>query len=105
MSSIWDFSTLCYNTQMPKRRIVIILGVLIALMPILGFPNRWESVFQVIVGLSVVLVSVWSTIDKRLTLKAKAHKRHTRKVQEALEIEPLNQTESDTETFTTKEHS
>jgi len=60
---------------MPKNRIIIVLGSLIALLPILGFPRIWESFFQIATGLSIVLLSVWTTIDKRLTLKAKAHKR------------------------------
>jgi hypothetical protein len=64
-----------YNTQMPKSRIIIIFGVLIALLPVLGFPRLWESIFQVAAGLSVVLLSVWASIDKRLTLKAKAQRR------------------------------
>ena len=50
-----------------------------ALLPLLGFPRAWESFFQVVVGLSIVLISIWSSIDKRLTLKAKAQKRQLRK--------------------------
>ena len=60
---------------MPKTKIIIVLGALIALLPILGFPRLWESFFQVVVGLSIILLSIWASIDKRLTLKAKAHKR------------------------------
>jgi len=69
---------------MPKNRIIVALGVVIALLPVLGFPRLWESFFQVATGLSIVLLSIWSNIDKRLTLKAKAHKRqiHKRKVAE-----------------------
>lgn len=51
------------------------MGVLVALLPVLGFPRAWESFFQVATGLSIVLLSVWASIDKRLSLKAKAHKR------------------------------
>ncbi len=65
---------------MPKNRIIIILGVLIALLPLLGFPRSWEAFFQIAAGLSIVLFSVWSTIDKRLTLKAKAQMRQARKI-------------------------
>ena len=52
------------------------LGSIIALLPILGFPRLWESFFQIATGLSIALLSVWTTIDKRLTLKAKAQRRH-----------------------------
>jgi hypothetical protein len=73
-----------YNIFMPKSRIILIVGVLIALLPILGFPRVWESIFQVAAGLSIVLLSVWANIDKRLTLKAKAQRRqfHRRKEDE-----------------------
>lgn len=64
---------------MPKGRIILVIGVLIALLPILGFPRSWESFFQVFSGLSIVLLSVWSTIDRKLSLKAKAQMRQVRK--------------------------
>ena len=64
---------------MPKSRIIVTLGVLIALMPLLGFPRAWESFFQVLAGLSIALLSVWANIDKRLMLKAKAQKRQAHK--------------------------
>ena len=56
------------------------LGVLIALLPVLGFPRAWESFFQVLAGLAIVLLSVWSTIDKKIMLKHKAQVRQARKV-------------------------
>ena len=64
---------------MPKNRIILVLGVVIALLPVLGFPRAWESFFQILTGLSIVLLSVWSTIDKKLMLKAKAQMRQVRK--------------------------
>jgi hypothetical protein len=64
---------------MPKNRIILVLGILIALLPVLGFPGPWEAFFQVLAGLSIVVLSVWSTIDKKLMLKAKARERMTRK--------------------------
>ena len=69
---------------MPKKRIIITLGLLVALLPIFGFPRLWESFFQVVAGLSIVLLLVWATIDKKLTLKAKAQRRqiHKRRIAE-----------------------
>lgn len=64
---------------MPKNRIIIVLGVLIALQPFLGFPRSWESFFQILIGFLIVLLSVWASIDKYLTLKAKAQKRQAQK--------------------------
>ncbi|MDO8728907.1 MAG: hypothetical protein Q7K26_03335 [bacterium] len=68
---------------MPKNRIIIIIGVLIALLPLLGFPRLWESIFQVVAGLSIILLLIWATIDKRLSLKAKAQRRQIHKHREA----------------------
>ncbi|OHA88737.1 MAG: hypothetical protein A3B03_03690 [Candidatus Zambryskibacteria bacterium RIFCSPLOWO2_01_FULL_42_41] len=77
---------------MPKNRIIIALGLLVALLPLLGFPRLWESFFQVATGFSIILLSVWSNIDKRLTLKAKAQKRQAHKKRVA-EIEAQKNTE------------
>src|SRR3989344_2792417 len=74
------------NKKMPKSKIIITLGVLIALLPILGFPRAWESFFQIATGASIVLLSVWATIDKHLAIKVKAQKRHFRKHQQ-VEVE------------------
>lgn len=80
---------------MPKNRIIVVLGALVALLPALGFPRGWEAFFQILAGLSIVLFSVWSTIDKKLTLKAKARERMTRKV-------PTSDAESSTDTKLTE---
>ena len=77
---------------MSKKRIIVTIGVLIALLPVLGFPRAWESFFQVLAGLSIVLFSVWATIDKRLTFKAKAQRRQAHKLREA-ELEASRQTD------------
>ena len=63
---------------MPKSRIILALGVLIALLPLLGFPRAWESFFQVFAGLSIAALSIWSTINKKLALKHKAELRRER---------------------------
>ena len=76
---------------MPKNRIIITLGLIIALLPLLGFPRLWESFFQVVAGLSIILLSIWTTIDKRLSLKAKAQKRQIHRRREA-EIEAQRET-------------
>lgn len=60
---------------MPKNRIIITLGAIVALLPIFGFPRLWESIFQVFAGLSIISLSVWATINKKLAQKAKARER------------------------------
>jgi hypothetical protein len=72
-------NTLAIIEQMAKSRIIIALGAVIALLPLLGFPHSAESFFQVVTGLAIVGVSVWTRIDKKLTLKAKARARQARR--------------------------
>lgn len=68
------------------------LGVLVALLPVLGFPHAWESFFQVAAGVSIVTLIMWASIDKRLSHKAKAQKRQAHKMREAeLGISPQNE--------------
>jgi predicted membrane metal-binding protein len=83
---------------MSKKGIIIMLGVLVALMPFLGFPHAWESLFQIVFGLAIVLLSVWSTIDKHLTLKAKAQKRQVHKRRQ-VEIVAQHENDESSSTF------
>lgn len=64
---------------MPKSKIILALGIFIALLPVLGFPQSWESFFEVASGLSIVLLSLLISIDRRLSLKARVQKRQARK--------------------------
>ncbi len=66
---------------MSRSRIIITIAILIALLPALGFPGAWESFFQFVGGLSIVGLSVWSTIDRKLSIKAKAQMRRSRHAQ------------------------
>ena len=50
-----------------------------ALLPLLGFPRSWESFFQIVAGLGIVLLSVWSTIDRKLKLQHKAQMRQIKR--------------------------
>lgn len=87
---------------MPKNKIIITLGAFIALLPILGFPTSWESFFEVIVGLAIILTSVWATIDKKLIQKAKAQKRQAQR--EAFEApETPSELQEPTDSFEVKD--
>ena len=55
------------------------IGAIVALLPLLGFPRAWEAFFQVLAGLSIITLSIWSGIDKKISLKAKAQMRHARR--------------------------
>jgi len=64
---------------MPKSRIILSLGIFVALLPVLGFPYAWESFFEVAAGLTIVLLSVLISVDRRLMYKAKAQKRQMKR--------------------------
>lgn len=72
---------------MPKSRVIPLIGFFIALLPVLGFPHSWELFFQVVGGLSIVLLSVLISIDKRLTRKAKAERRHRAMVERVEDVD------------------
>ena len=55
------------------------IGAVVALLPLLGFPRAWEAFFQVLAGFLIITLSVWSGIDKKISLKAKAQMRHARR--------------------------
>lgn len=76
----WGQPALVYNGPMHKGRMIVILGAVVALIPLSGLPGK--NVLEVIAGLSIIGVSVWSQIDKKLSLKAKAQMRQMRKVAE-----------------------
>ena len=73
---------------MSKSRIILVIAALIALLPFLGFPYAWEAVFQVLAGLTIIGVSEWARIDRKLALKAKARERATRKAVPATPVAP-----------------
>jgi len=42
---------------MRKERTLLIIGLLVAVMPFLGFPNSWRKVFFVILGFAIVYLA------------------------------------------------
>jgi len=64
---------------MPKNKIILAIGFFIALLPFMGFPSSWDSFFEFVGGFSIVLLSVLISVDKRLSLRDKMHKRQIRK--------------------------
>ena len=49
-----------------RNRILFGLGLLIVLLPFLGFPSSYESVFSIIFGLAVVFLAFLYARDKRM---------------------------------------
>ena len=42
---------------MSKELVIILLGILVALMPYLGFPGSWKSVFSIVIGIVIAGVA------------------------------------------------
>ncbi len=59
---------------MTKRKSIFIIGLLIFLLPAFGFPSFWESTFQVLSGLALMIAAMHSSIGRRLHLANKRHK-------------------------------
>ncbi|MFA6094586.1 MAG: hypothetical protein WC757_01735 [Candidatus Paceibacterota bacterium] len=54
---------------MTKNKAQFILGLLIAIMPALGFPNSWTYTFIVIMGLAVSIITLLSYWERRGVIK------------------------------------
>lgn len=48
---------------MSKHSTIIILGILLALMPFLGFPIFYKDIFFVVLGLSIAMLAYFSNIQ------------------------------------------
>lgn len=46
-----------YNTLMRKARILLFLGIWVAVLPYLGFPYSWKDTLFTISGLGLIYVS------------------------------------------------
>ncbi len=49
-----------------QNRILFLIGLLILLVPFLGFPSRYESFFLSVAGLSVIVLAFMYARNKRL---------------------------------------
>lgn len=52
----------------------MILGVLVALMPFLGFPSGWKNIFYIVFGLVIAALSFLLAIHKRSTRRPGSRK-------------------------------
>lgn len=42
---------------MSSRQIIIILGVLVILLPFLGFNSNWDKIINILIGLLIIILS------------------------------------------------
>jgi hypothetical protein len=58
MTIFWhNVSTLGYNHNMSSRQVIIILGILIGLLPFLGFNSTWDTVISVFTGMLIIILA------------------------------------------------
>ncbi len=55
-----------------KHRILFLIGILIVLIPVLGFPTTYENVFFTLAGLAVAFIAFRLAREKRLGSSAAA---------------------------------
>lgn len=54
---------------MSKNKIVFILGIVLIVLPFLGFPSAWKTFFMVVIGLFLVSLSFTTSLRKRTSGK------------------------------------
>ena len=55
----------CYTCCMTKSTLTLIIGILVAIMPYLGFPLAWKNIFYTIAGLVLVVMIINLSIARR----------------------------------------
>jgi hypothetical protein len=59
-----------YNTGtithfMTKQQLILIIGIVVLLLPFIGFPSDWKSVLMFICGITLVTVYVYMRKERR----------------------------------------
>lgn len=42
---------------MSQRQILVLIGIIIMILPVLGFPMVWKQIFFAVIGLSLIYVA------------------------------------------------
>jgi hypothetical protein len=81
---------------MSKNRIVLIVGALLLLIPLMGFPRTWENFFHIIFGISLVGLSFSVSLRQRVKRTALPKRaRNTKEVAKVAVIEnPVTEVET-----------
>ena len=62
---------------MSKELIIILLGLLVALMPYLGFPGSWKSVFSIVIGIVIAGIAFIVRQERLWKEREDMRERHT----------------------------
>ena len=55
-----------YNVEMHKARILLILGIWVAILPYLGFPYSWKNILFTLSGLGLVYLSYILYLESKI---------------------------------------
>jgi hypothetical protein len=56
-----------YNTFMITRKSTFFLGIFIFIVPFLGVPSSWKTLFITLSGLTIIIMSVKISLPKKTT--------------------------------------
>jgi uncharacterized protein YabE (DUF348 family) len=60
---------------MSKNKIILIIGIVIAIIPFLGFPSAWRSFFVFVGGVAVSTLSYLIARENRMVMHSKPKSR------------------------------
>jgi hypothetical protein len=50
---------------MSRNKIILLIGILVAIMPFLGFPTAWKTIFYLLFGAILIIVAVVGHVERR----------------------------------------
>jgi hypothetical protein len=54
---------------MSRNKIILLVGFLVAIMPVLGFPFLWKNIFYAVAGISLVIMAVVGHVRRRSSIE------------------------------------
>jgi hypothetical protein len=54
-----------YTLNMSRNKIIFIIGIVVLIMPFLGFPSAWKTIFYIIAGAILVIIAIHGHIRRR----------------------------------------
>lgn len=54
-----------YTAMMSRNKTTLLIGILVCLMPFLGFPSSWKTVFYFVFGVILIIVAAVGHVRRR----------------------------------------
>jgi threonine/homoserine/homoserine lactone efflux protein len=62
---------------MTNQRTIFILGLVVAIMPFLGFPSSWKKVFYILLGFGIAYLAYLLYKEKKASVSTKENRTNT----------------------------